>query len=86
MAAERNKTDTIVVPHSGYPNYEIKVEKWKETLDNVLDKYDNVKLAILTHVDGNYGNLTDAKKLERFVGGKEYLFYLIAHIRWEECQ
>lgn len=63
MAAERNKTDTIVVPHSGYPNYEIKVEKWKETLDNVLDKYDNVKLAILTHVDGNYGNLTDAKKI-----------------------
>lgn len=63
VAAERNKTDTIVVPHSGYPNYEIKVEKWKETLDNVLDKYDNVKLAILTHVDGNYGNLTDAKKI-----------------------
>jgi Sep-tRNA:Cys-tRNA synthetase len=61
LAAERNKLEMIEVPNSGHPEYKITPEKYQETLENAVDKGIDVKLALLTHVDGNYGNLTDAK-------------------------
>lgn len=62
LAAERNKLEMIEVPNSGHPEYKITPKKYQETLENAIDKGIDVKLALLTHVDGNYGNLTDAKK------------------------
>ncbi|MEN4018862.1 MAG: O-phospho-L-seryl-tRNA:Cys-tRNA synthase [Methanobacterium sp.] len=61
LAVERNKLEMIEVPNSGHPEYKITPEKYQETLENAVDKGIDVKLALLTHVDGNYGNLTDAK-------------------------
>lgn len=61
LAAERNKLEMIEVPNSRHPEYKITPEKYQETLENAVDKGIDVKLALLTHVDGNYGNLTDAK-------------------------
>ncbi|MGZ7136142.1 MAG: O-phospho-L-seryl-tRNA:Cys-tRNA synthase, partial [Methanobacterium sp.] len=63
LAAERNKLEMIEVPNNGHPEYKITPEKYQETLEDVIDRGIDVKLALLTHVDGNYGNLTDAKAI-----------------------
>lgn len=64
LAAERNNLEIVEVPSTGYPDYEIKPETYREVLEDVADRVD-VKLAVLTHVDGNYGNLTDAEEVAR---------------------
>jgi Sep-tRNA:Cys-tRNA synthetase len=63
LAAERNHLDIIEVPSTGSPEFEITPEKYQETLENALDVHGEIKLALLTHVDGNYGNITNAKKI-----------------------
>jgi len=63
LAAERNGLEMIEVPNSGHPEYSITSENYKITLENAIDKGTEIKLALLTHVDGNYGNLTNAKKI-----------------------
>ena len=63
LAAERNHLNMIEVPSTGSPEFEITPEKYQETLENALDAHGEIKLALLTHVDGNYGNLTNAKKI-----------------------
>ena len=63
LAAERNHLNMIEVPSTGSPEFEITPEKYQETLENALDVHGEIKLALLTHVDGNYGNLTNAKKI-----------------------
>ena len=63
LAAERNKLEMIEVPNNGHPEYRITPQKYQETLENAVDKGIDIKLALLTHVDGNYGNLTDAKEI-----------------------
>ena len=64
LAAERNNLEIVEVPSTGYPDYEIKPEAYREVLEEVSDRVD-VKLAVLTHVDGNYGNPTDAVEVAR---------------------
>lgn len=61
LAAERNQLNMVEVPHCGYPEYRIKPESYKEVLDNQYDRGEDISLVLLTHVDGNYGNLTDAR-------------------------
>ncbi|MBI5680336.1 MAG: O-phospho-L-seryl-tRNA:Cys-tRNA synthase [Methanobacterium sp.] len=63
LAAERNGIKMIEVPNNEHPEYAITPESYKETLENAIDNKIDLKLALLTHVDGNYGNLTDAKKI-----------------------
>lgn len=62
LAAERSGLEIIEVPSSGSPEFRINMDQYKKTLENTIDKYGEIKLAVLTHVDGNYGNLTDAKE------------------------
>lgn len=64
LAAERNNLEIVEVPSTGYPDYEIKPETYRVVLEEATDRLD-VKLAVLTHVDGNYGNLTDAAEVAR---------------------
>lgn len=63
LAAERNSLNMVEVPNNGGPEFEITPEKYREVLENAIDEKEEIKLALLTHVDGNYGNLTDAKKI-----------------------
>ena len=63
LAAERNSLNMVEVPNNGGPEFEITPEKYREVLENAIDEKGEIKLALLTHVDGNYGNLTDAKKI-----------------------
>ncbi|MDR2967060.1 MAG: O-phospho-L-seryl-tRNA:Cys-tRNA synthase [Methanobacteriaceae archaeon] len=62
LAAERAGLEIIEVPNSGGSEFKIDLNKYKETLESAIDKYDEIKLALLTHVDGNYGNLTNAQE------------------------
>lgn len=63
LAAERNSLNMVEVPNNGSVDFEITPEKYREVLENAIDEKGEIKLALLTHVDGNYGNLTDAKKI-----------------------
>ncbi len=63
LSAERNKLNMIEVPSNSHPEYRITPEKYKEVLETALDEKGEIKLALLTHVDGNYGNLADAAKI-----------------------
>jgi Sep-tRNA:Cys-tRNA synthetase len=63
VAAERAGLNMVEVPNTDYPNYEIHPESYKEVLENLSDQGEDVSLVLLTHVDGNYGNLTDSSSI-----------------------
>jgi Sep-tRNA:Cys-tRNA synthetase len=63
VAAERVGLNMIEVPNTDYPNYSIRPEIYKEVLDDLSDQGEDVSLVLLTHVDGNYGNLTDSHSI-----------------------
>lgn len=61
VAAERADLKIYEVPNTGYPGYEILPEDYRKTFEMVIRETGNPpKLALLTHVDGEYGNLADA--------------------------
>ncbi len=65
LAAERWGVKVREVPHTGHPEYRVKVEEYERIFDEVEDETgDPPALALLTHVDSEYGNLADA---ERFI-------------------
>jgi Sep-tRNA:Cys-tRNA synthetase len=63
LAAERNGLNIVEVPSSDDPEYRINAERYQETLDELNDMGEDVSLVLLTHVDGNYGNVTDARAI-----------------------
>ncbi len=67
LAAERAGLNVIEVENSGYPEYRINEEKYRE----ILESRNDVLLAVLTYPDGNYGNLPDAKKVSEACRGED---------------
>jgi Sep-tRNA:Cys-tRNA synthetase len=65
VAAERCDLNMVEVPNSGHPDYRIDPEGYKKVLDDLADRGEDVSLVLLTHVDGNYGNLTDARAVAK---------------------
>ncbi len=66
VAAQRAGLEVVKVPHTGYPEYEIKPEAFATTLDECKSRTGKpATAALLTHVDGNYGNLTDAAAIAK---------------------
>ncbi len=63
VAAERAGLTMVEVPNTDYPNYEIRPEAYKEVLDELNDNGEDISLVLLTHVDGNYGNLTNSRSI-----------------------
>jgi Sep-tRNA:Cys-tRNA synthetase len=63
VAAERAGLNMVEVPNTDYPDYKINPENYKEVLDDLADQGEDVSLVLLTHVDGNYGNLTDSSSI-----------------------
>nr|WP_319373254.1 O-phospho-L-seryl-tRNA:Cys-tRNA synthase [uncultured Methanobacterium sp.] len=63
LAAERNGLNIVEVPSSDDPEYRINAEGYRETLDELNDMGEDVSLVLLTHVDGDYGNVTDARAI-----------------------
>ena len=62
LAAERAGLEIVEVPSSEYPEFRIEIDVYQKTLEKAIDEYGEIKLAVLTHVDGNYGNLSDANE------------------------
>ncbi|MBU0600537.1 O-phospho-L-seryl-tRNA:Cys-tRNA synthase [bacterium] len=61
VAAERAGVRVYEVRNTDYPEYEIRPEVYRETFEQVLKETGKPpKLALLTHVDGEYGNLVNA--------------------------
>jgi Sep-tRNA:Cys-tRNA synthetase len=58
VAAERVGLNVIEVPSSGYPEFRVDVNDYVS-----LIKKHNPKLLLLTYPDGNYGNISDARRL-----------------------
>ncbi|MGC9516409.1 MAG: O-phospho-L-seryl-tRNA:Cys-tRNA synthase [Methanomicrobiales archaeon] len=71
LSAERCGLEIIEVPNNNHPEYAIKPEKYQEVLEESIDQGKDIKLAVLTHVDGNYGNLTDASKIGKICGDND---------------
>jgi Sep-tRNA:Cys-tRNA synthetase len=63
VAAERAGLNMVEVPNTDYPNYEIRPESYREVLEDLTDQGEDISLVLLTHVDGNYGNLTDSSSI-----------------------
>jgi len=64
VAAERAQAKIYEVPNTGYPTYEITPQAYQQTFEQVLKETGKPpKLALLTHVDGDYGNLTQAREV-----------------------
>ena len=63
LAAERCGLRMVEVPSNDYPEYRIKPESYKQVLDDQYDRGEDISLILLTHVDGDYGNLTDARSI-----------------------
>ncbi|MDL2246794.1 O-phospho-L-seryl-tRNA:Cys-tRNA synthase [Methanobrevibacter sp. OttesenSCG-928-K11] len=61
LACERAGVNVIEVPNSRDVENKITIDQYRKTLEEAIDDVGEVKLALLTHVDGDYGNLTDAK-------------------------
>ena len=60
LAAERAGINIIEVPSSNYPEFKIDMKVYEEVLKKAIDEKGEIKLAVLTHVDGDYGNLNSA--------------------------
>ncbi|WP_409200560.1 O-phospho-L-seryl-tRNA:Cys-tRNA synthase [Methanobrevibacter sp. DSM 116169] len=62
LACERSGVNIIEVPSTDDSENKITMEQYRKTLEEAIDEVGEIKLALLTHVDGDYGNLTDAKE------------------------
>jgi len=77
VAAERAGAKIYEVENTGYPEYEIRPEAYQKAFEQVLEETKKPpKLALLTHVDGDYGNLVDAKKVGEICQGLDVPFLL----------
>ncbi len=63
VAAERAGLNMVEVPNTEYPEYKITPESYRKILEDLADQGEDVSLALLTHVDGDYGNLTDSSSI-----------------------
>lgn len=64
VAAERTRSKIKEVPNSGYPEFKIKEEDYTKVIEEVKKETGKLPtLVLLTYPDGNYGNLSDAKKV-----------------------
>ncbi len=77
VSAERAKLNIAKVGYEEkYPTYKINLDDYKKVIDELEDKNKNIGLILLTHVDGNYGNLNDAKKVGKIAREKGIPFLL----------
>jgi Sep-tRNA:Cys-tRNA synthetase len=83
VAAERAGLNIFEVESSGHPKFQIAEDDYAMMFDRVKDETGSLpKLAILTHVDGNYGNIVDAKKVGKIC--REYQVPFLLNTAYSE--
>lgn len=66
LAAEANDLNVKEVPHSGYPEFKIRLDEYADKIEEAKSETGELPaLILLTHVDYRYGNLTDPKKVSK---------------------
>ncbi|MEW6680289.1 MAG: O-phospho-L-seryl-tRNA:Cys-tRNA synthase [bacterium] len=79
VAAERVGAKLYEVENTGYPEYEIRPQSYREVFERVIKETGSPpQLAILTHVDGDYGNLVNAKEVSKICNEFDVPFLLNA--------
>lgn len=79
VAAERVGAKIYEVASTGYPIFEITDEAYRQTFEQVIKETGcPPKLALLTHIDGDYGNLADARAIGQVCREYEVPFLLNA--------
>ncbi|MDI6786389.1 MAG: O-phospho-L-seryl-tRNA:Cys-tRNA synthase [bacterium] len=79
VATEGVKARVYEVPCTSYPYFEITPDAYEETIKEIIKKEGtSPKLALLTHVDGDYGNLTNALEISSICKKYEIPFLLNA--------
>ena len=64
VAAERAGLKTYKVPTGGEPEYKVSPSGYAEGFESIKQETGKYpELALLTHVDGEYGNVVDAKEV-----------------------
>jgi len=72
VAAERNNIAVELTDTAGHPTYSIGPDNFKQTIEKGTEKHGRPPaLAILTHVDGSYGNVLDAKAISKVCHGED---------------
>jgi len=79
LAAELAGLRIKEVPNSGYPEYRVDLDVYAEKIEEVKRETGEYPVAVLlTHVDYQYGNLNDAKKVARIAHDYDVPFVLNA--------
>lgn len=76
LACERNDLNIVQVPNSAEHEYRIDPVVYQEVIENLYDHGEEVSLVLLTHVDGDYGNLTDARAIGKIANDMGIPFLL----------
>lgn len=63
LAIEQAGATFVEAKSSGYPKYLVTPSSFENTLEELQEKGRKASLILLTHVDGNWGNLTDAEAI-----------------------
>ena len=79
VAAENIGLRIFEIENSGYPEFKINPDNYQRVFDEIKNKTGEYpKLALLTHIDGSYGNLVDAKRVSKICNDYEIPFLLNA--------
>jgi Sep-tRNA:Cys-tRNA synthetase len=76
LAAERNNLKIVEVPSTGYPDFKIEPNSYLEILNSLEEQGEEPSLVFLTHVDGDYGNVSDANAVGKIAKERGIPFLL----------
>jgi Sep-tRNA:Cys-tRNA synthetase len=63
IAAEMCGFETVEPPHTGYPEYRITAENFREKIEEVKKSYGKPALVAVTHADPYYGNVAPVEEI-----------------------
>lgn len=79
LSAESCGLKVKEVPHSGHPEFKTKINAYADKIEEVKSETgEPPALILLTHVEGNYGNLSDAKAVSKISDEYDVPFVLNA--------
>lgn len=63
IAAEMCGFETVEPPHTGYPEYKVTADKFREKIEEVKKSHGKPALVVVTHADPYYGNVAPVEEI-----------------------
>ncbi len=63
IAAEMCGLETVEPPHTGYPEYKVTTEKFREKIEEVKKSHGKPALVVVTHADPYFGNVAPVAEI-----------------------